>query len=82
MNSDKALKDLQKMKKDLQDLEKRVIREQGMLDQEVSKMQELGYGTIEELREAITKMKEAEAKAISEAEELLQRLKEEYADFL
>lgn len=82
MSCAKTLKELEQYKTKLQTLEKEVIKERGKLEQEESKMKELGFLSLSDLDAEIERLRAEEIELVAKAEELVAELKETYADYI
>ncbi len=76
------LKKLEDRKEKLTALEKERTRVEIMLEQEMKRLKEMGYESIEEAQEGLAKMKKEREEAEAEAERLIAEFDEKYKDFI
>ncbi len=77
-----TLKKLEDRKEKLTALEKERTRVEIMLEQEMKRLKEMGYESIEEAQEGLAKMKKEREEAEAEAERLIAEFDEKYKDFI
>lgn len=76
------LKKLEDRREKLTALEKERTRVEIMLEQEMKRLKEMGYESIEEAQEGLAKMKKEREEAEAEAERLIAEFDEKYKDFI
>lgn len=76
------IKEVEKWKKDLEDLSVEKGKAEGRYEQAMDALRELGFETIEAAKEELDRLVEKKVKAEAETKELLETFKVKYADYI